>query len=156
MARDPINVLIPELDGIIKSSAQHDLEQNALAFRKVLEDTIDKNELGNCICTTLKGLDTYSSNRPMLIDECFAIILGGIQGPSKPLTNLFYYLSMYPNIEAKLRAEINSSYPNKDLPYLVYCFNESLRLNASEGVDRYVLNDCIIEGASGCYSLKKG
>ncbi|KAK1146814.1 hypothetical protein N8T08_002575 [Aspergillus melleus] len=84
----------------------------------------------------LQGLAQQTGDRKRIRDELMNVLLAGRDTTASLLSNMFFMLAKHPHVWAKLQEEIASldgrvpTYAQlRNLTYLKYCMNESLRLH---------------------------
>uniref|UniRef100_A0A8H7N8B9 Cytochrome P450 n=1 Tax=Bionectria ochroleuca TaxID=29856 RepID=A0A8H7N8B9_BIOOC len=119
-------------------------KQSKARVFKYIDDYIEKclkrTETGNSTVeqsNLLQELSGAIKDRKMLRDQVLHILLASRDTTASLLSNLFFVLARMPDVYAKLRSEIvavvGDSVPDfgqlKELQYLRWCINESLRLH---------------------------
>lgn len=113
--------------------------EEAISFRQ--QDDVEKVQNPNSEkkhkYVFLHGLARQTSDRVRLRDELMNILLAGRDTTASLLSNMFCMLARHPRVWAKLRQEIVDTLDGRlpsyeelrNLKYLKYCLNESLRLH---------------------------
>ncbi|KAK7223416.1 hypothetical protein V2G26_011419 [Clonostachys chloroleuca] len=119
-------------------------KQSKATVFKYIDDYIEKSlkrmETGNSTVeqsNLLQELSGAIKDRKMLRDQVLHILLASRDTTASLLSNLFFVLTRMPDVYAKLRSEIvaavGDSMPDfsqlRELQYLRWCINESLRLH---------------------------
>jgi len=98
-----------------------------------------------------------------IIGNSFVMILAGYETTAQTLQFLMYYLAYYPEVQEKLREEIQNEFEKNDgelsyevindLKYLTMCINETLRMSPAAPFNiRFCDKDIEIDGLQ----IKKG
>ncbi|KAK6974435.1 cytochrome P450 [Favolaschia claudopus] len=133
-SRAPMEVVSRFLDPIIRAA----IEKRGVGERLVGEKGVGKGEVE--AETLLDELLNSTSDPKILKDETLNILLAGRDTTMHILTMVVYFLSMYPNVCARLREEVlthvgptaRPTYDSiKDMKYLRAVINETLRLYPS-------------------------
>ncbi|KAK7024807.1 cytochrome P450 [Favolaschia claudopus] len=133
-SRKPMEVVSRFLDPIIRAA----IEKRRVAERLVGEKGVGKGEVE--AETLLDELLNSTSDPKILKDETLNILLAGRDTTMHILTMVVYFLSMYPDVCARLREEVlthvgptaRPTYEGiKDMKYLRAVINETLRLYPS-------------------------
>lgn len=86
---------------------------------------------------TVKDEETGEQLTPLQVrDECITLFLAGHESTANVLNWFFYLLSVHPEIQDKIHEEIDTNLKGRNpvyndlhqLPYLVQCINETMRL----------------------------
>ncbi|GKZ32060.1 hypothetical protein AbraIFM66950_001169 [Aspergillus brasiliensis] len=108
----------------------------ALKYREDYTKKIPSDEERRSRYLFLQGLAEQTGDRDRIRDELMNVLLAGRDTTASLLSNLFFMLAKYPEIWKKLREEVatlNGRAPTyqqlRNLTYLKYCLNESLRLH---------------------------
>ncbi|KAF2473134.1 cytochrome P450 52A12 [Lindgomyces ingoldianus] len=102
-------------------------------------------------------LAKQTNDKKRIRDELMNVLLAGRDTTASLLSNMFFELSKNPNIWAKLRAEVGEldgrtpSYEElRNLKYLKWCLNESLRLHpVVPGNGRFAIRDTVLPLGGG-------
>ncbi|GIK02054.1 hypothetical protein Aspvir_006097 [Aspergillus viridinutans] len=105
----------------------------------------------------LHGLAQQTGDRRRIRDEVMNVLLAGRDTTASLLSNLFFMLAEHPRIWAKLRDEVASlngrppTYEQlRNLTYVKYCLNESLRLHpVVPGNARFANTDTVLPVGGG-------
>ncbi|RHZ46325.1 cytochrome P450 [Aspergillus thermomutatus] len=105
----------------------------------------------------LHGLAQQTGDRRRIRDELMNVLLAGRDTTASLLSNLFFMLAKHPRIWAKLREEVaflNGRPPTyeqlRNLTYLKYCLNESLRMHpVVPGNARFANTDTVLPVGGG-------
>ncbi|KAL2863129.1 cytochrome P450 [Aspergillus lucknowensis] len=105
----------------------------------------------------LNGLAQQTGNRTRIRDELMNVLLAGRDTTASLLSNMFFMLAKHPKVWAKLQEELATlegrapTYEQlRNLKYLKYCMNESLRLHPVVPVNsRTAIKDTVIPVGGG-------
>ncbi|KAH2919589.1 hypothetical protein KXW25_004899 [Aspergillus fumigatus] len=105
----------------------------------------------------LHGLAQQTGDRRRIRDEVMNVLLAGRDTTASLLSNLFFMLAKHPRIWARLRDEVaplNGRPPTyeqlRNLTYVKYCLNESLRLHpVVPGNARFAITDTVLPVGGG-------
>ncbi|KAL4891415.1 cytochrome P450 [Aspergillus ambiguus] len=105
----------------------------------------------------LQGLAKQTGDRDRIRDELMNILLAGRDTTASLLSNMFFMLARHPEIWNKLREEVATlegrapTYEQlRNLTYLKYCLNESLRLHPVVPMNsRKAVNDTVLPVGGG-------
>ncbi|KAE8149953.1 cytochrome P450 [Aspergillus avenaceus] len=105
----------------------------------------------------LQGLAEQTGDRRRIRDELMNVLLAGRDTTASLLSNMFFMLAKNPRIWSKLREEVASlegrapTYEQlRNLTYLKYCMNESLRLHPVVPSNaRFALTDTVLPVGGG-------
>ncbi|KAF5865893.1 hypothetical protein ETB97_001961 [Aspergillus alliaceus] len=105
----------------------------------------------------LQGLAQQTGDRTRIRDELMNVLLAGRDTTASLLSNMFFMLAKNPRIWKKLREEVASlegrapTYEQlRNLTYLKYCMNESLRLHPVVPSNaRFAVNDTVLPVGGG-------
>ncbi|KAM5475038.1 hypothetical protein MauCBS54593_001509 [Microsporum audouinii] len=105
----------------------------------------------------LHELASRTSDKRRILDELMNVMIAGRDTTASLLSNMFFMLAKYPAIWAKLRAEVaglEGQLPTyselRNLKYVKFCINESLRLHPVVPVnDRIALRDTVLPVGGG-------
>ncbi|KAE8377117.1 cytochrome P450 [Aspergillus bertholletiae] len=105
----------------------------------------------------LQGLAQQTGDRRRIRDELMNVLLAGRDTTASLLSNMFFMLAKNPRIWNKLREEVASlegrapTYEQlRNLTYLKYCMNESLRIHPVVPSNaRFAINDTVLPVGGG-------
>lgn len=106
----------------------------------------------------LQELAKATKDKRRLRDELLSVLLAGRDTTASLLSNMWFFIAKRPDIFAKLRREVeetlNGELPTyeqlRNMKYLKYCMNESLRLHpVVPGNSRLAVNDTVLPLGGG-------
>jgi len=107
----------------------------------------------------LRQLASETKDKTRLQDELLNVLLAGRDTTASLLSNMWFQIAKDPTIFQKLREEVLSTFPNGELPtyeklrnmkYLKYCMNESLRIHPVVPVNsRFAMKDTVLPLGGG-------
>ncbi|KAI9374211.1 cytochrome P450 [Aspergillus egyptiacus] len=119
------------------------------------EKAMDENEQRRYLF--LNGLARQTGDRTRIRDELMNVLLAGRDTTASLLSNMFFMLAKHPQVWTKLQEEVatlNGAAPTyeqlRNLKYVKYCLNESLRLQPVVPVNaRTAIKDTILPVGGG-------
>ncbi|EDS34511.1 cytochrome P450 9b1 [Culex quinquefasciatus] len=152
---DMIHLLLQARQGMLKHQ-QQEVEQNA-GFAAVEESEIGRTH------------STHVMTENEMIGQCFFFFLAGFDTVSTALTFLAYELALNPDVQEKLRKEVEDTnrmlnggsltYDSlHKMTYLDMVLSESLRMwPPASAVDRYCVKDYVLDDGQGLkFTIEKG
>lgn len=122
-AMTPMNTIFPWLVHYNIGSENRRNTKNSDEFERVIKDVCEKSEDPNSVYNQV--LSTGKIDKEMVYKDVMAILFGGHETTSKSLCNAMRHLKKHPNVEAKLRKELNEvllengKYSVKDLESII-------------------------------------
>lgn len=122
-------------------------------------ETADVEKKGDEKYVFLHQLAKDTTDKTRLQDELMNVLLAGRDTTASLLSNMWFMIAKNPAIFAKLRQEVQETFPDGELPtyeklrnmkYLKYCMNESLRVHPVVPVNsRFALKDTVLPVGGG-------
>lgn len=130
---------------------------DALKFRKELDEEKRTGESKDDKYYFIQEVAKQTTDKKRIRDELINILLAGRDTTASLLSNMFFQFSKKPEIYAKLREEVASldgrtpTYEElRNLKYLKYCLNESLRTHpVVPGNSRFAIRDTVLPLGGG-------
>ncbi|CRG92257.1 cytochrome P450 alkane hydroxylase, putative [Talaromyces islandicus] len=145
-------------DRICREFAQQFVDEAVRAVQsEAKEDKKESSETKRQKYTFSHELARRTSDKRRILDELMNVLLAGRDTTASLLSNMFFMLAKHPAIWAKLRSEVASlegrlpTYEElRNLKYLKYCMNESLRVHPVVPMnERKALQDTVLPVGGG-------